>query len=348
MSVALHLFSLIVTIGSFLPLWRCESWIIRVWDFPRLQLLIAALLCLILQFVIGIEEFFPDGLISLLLASSIAYLAIRIWPYQALARKEVLDGQGKVGIRLLISNVLMSNRESHKLVELVRVQNPDLLIALETDRWWVEELLSLEDLLLHTIAVPQPDTYGLILMSKIPFTDTEVKHLVRGNIPSVHGKIQLPIGAPIRFHALHPKPPFPDEDTTSTDRDIELMLVAEEVRKTGGASIVFGDMNDVAWSHTTRLFRRVSGMLDLRIGRGLFSTFHAGHWWMRWPLDHVFVSDEFRVREIVRLPSIGSDHFPILVDLSYEPELEHEQDEPQHSEQDAEERDELLNKPSPF
>lgn len=342
MSIAIHIFSLIVIAGSFLPLWRCESWMVRGWDFPRLQLLAAAFLCLAARWVIGVNGYFPDGLITLLLISSAIYLSIRIWPYLPLAKKEILDGEGEIGIRLLISNVLMSNRESRKLIDLVRARDPDILIALETDQWWVDELLTLKDLLPHTVEVPQPDTYGLIMMSKLSLEGAEVKHLVRKNIPSVQGKIRLPGGPPIRFYALHPKPPFPDEDTTSTDRDTELMLVADEISSIGGPTIVFGDMNDVAWSHTTRLFRRVSGMMDPRIGRGFFSTFHAGHRWMRWPLDHVFASSEFRVRNILRLPSIGSDHFPIFADLSYEPEVREAQDEPQPTDQDKEEQEELL------
>jgi len=36
---------------------------------------------------------------------------------------------------------------------------------------------------------------------------------------------------------------------------------------------------------------------------------------MRWPLDHVYVSGEFRVAGLERLLAGGSDHFPIFVRL---------------------------------
>lgn len=46
---------------------------------------------------------------------------------------------------------------------------------------------------------------------------------------------------------------------------------------------------------------------------------------MRWALDHIFHSPCFTLVAMKRLPSIGSDHFPVLTTLQYEPEKECEQ-----------------------
>ena len=76
-----------------------------------------------------------------------------------------------------------------------------------------------------------------------------------------------------------------------------------------------GDLNDVAWSRTSRLFQKVAGMGDPRVGRGFYPTFNANYPLLRWPLDHLFVSPHFELMQIDLLPDIGSDHLPIFFRL---------------------------------
>lgn len=92
-------------------------------------------------------------------------------------------------------------------------------------------------------------------------------------------------------------------------------------------TIVAGDLNDVAWSHASELFRRLSRLLDPRIGCGLLPTFKANYKWLRGPLDRVFHSAHFRLQTLKRLNYTGSDHFPIYIRLSYEPRGWQEQED---------------------
>src|SRR5690606_21531100 len=101
----------------------------------------------------------------------------------------------------------------------------------------------------------------------------------------------------------------------STDRDAEILLVGKMAKKHNGPCMVIGDLNDVAWSYTTNLFLKTSGLLDPRHGRGLYSTFHAKYPLLRWPLDHFFVSNDFHLKNIKVEKSIDSDHFPISIQL---------------------------------
>ncbi len=337
MKLTLQILALVISAGTLLPLIRSDIWIIRGWDFPRVQLLVAGAAVWLAQLAWGFPHSGMDFAALGILALALCHVAISMRRYLPIYPVELKAGEGDSALRVMVSNVLMKNRQSDDLVAAVRAAKPDLFLGLETDAWWTDKIAALADDLPHAVEVPQEDTYGMVLRSRFPLLDTEVKYLFRDDIPSIHARIRLTDGAELRLHAVHPKPPFPDESTDATDRDAELLLVGREVKEAGGPAIVFGDLNDVAWSRSTRLFQKTSGLLDPRIGRGFFSTYHAEHRWMRWPLDHVFISNHFRIRKIERLRYIGSDHFPILADFSYEPEKREGQETPREDPDDRKE-----------
>jgi len=47
-------------------------------------------------------------------------------------------------------------------------------------------------------------------------------------------------------------------------------------------------------------------------------AYHAGYWFMCWPLDHLFHSDHFTLSCMRRLRGFGSDHFALLTELVFE------------------------------
>jgi hypothetical protein len=108
--------------------------------------------------------------------------------------------------------------------------------------------------------------------------------------------------------------------------------------------VVAGDLNDVAWSRSSELFLRLSGLLDPRVGRGLYNSYNAKNPLFRYPLDHVFHSSHFRLVSLERLPYVGSDHFPMLVELSYEPEAVRRQQPMPERREDTLEGEEVLAK----
>jgi len=150
--------------------------------------------------------------------------------------------------------------------------------------------------------------------------ESECCYLIEDSVPSMHALLKLRSGDQVRLHFVHPAPPSPTENPESAERDAELVIVGRSAADSDEPVIVTGDLNDVAWSPTTRLFRKVSGLLDPRVGRGFYSTFHADWRLMRWPLDHLFHSKHFTLASLARLPSIGSDHFPLLTSLVFTPE----------------------------
>lgn len=320
MYLALALMTLLFVLLSLLPLWRCETWWVRCLDFPRLQftLLVALLLAAQLSFL----EWSHPGTWILVLVS-LALLIYQAWwiiPYTPLFPVEVqstTEQDPENSIRVMTANVLTPNRNADGLIQLVRDNQPDVMVTLESDQWWQDRLGVLEQDYPHTIKCPQDNLYGMHVYSRYELSNAEIEFLVEADVPSMHALVAMPSGRQVRMHFLHPAPPSPTENEASSERDAELVLVARSVADSDQPVIVTGDLNDVAWSATTRLFRRISGLLDPRIGRGMLNSFHADYWPIRWPLDHLFHSRGFTLTSIKRLPAFGSDHFAILTELCY-------------------------------
>ncbi len=245
-------------------------------------------------------------------------------------------------LRVVVSNVQMENREFERWFQTIDAEQPDVIIAVETDSAWTEALESLAVDYPHRVMLPQENWYGMVLLSRLELIESQVRNLVQSDIPSIHARVRLPSGHAVRIAGVHPRPPEPIRDMPSSHRDAELMIVAKILSDAPMPSIVGGDLNDVAWSHSTRLFLRLSGLIDPRRGRGFFNTFHAGHWWMRFPLDHIFHSPEFALREIRRLPAVGSDHFPMLIDLVLQPDAIAEQPIEEIEEGDRDDAEQII------
>jgi len=314
--VAVFVFTGLLILVTLLPLLHSNQWWIRIWDFPRLQiaaLLAAALLMLPTMFA---RRSWISVAVLAAAAAAFVWQVLRVMPYSTLwpARGEVVaECPPGRSISMLNANVLMINRDYAPLIELVRSRDPDLVLLLETDAGWAKAIAPLHARYPYRLSEPLPNTYGLILLSKLPLGSMELRHIMLPTVPSVAGQLTLEGGATIDLYGLHPKPPVPGVDTDA--RDAELVIVGHEVRESGRASIVLGDLNDVAWSDTNRLFEAVSGMIDPRIGRGFYPTFTAEYPLLRWPLDHVFYTPHFALMRMERLPDIGSDHFPLLAEL---------------------------------
>lgn len=305
-----------------LPLSRRCDWWIRGLDFPRSQFAVSGL-CLLIVGGWLLDHSQPVAWIVLgVLAVCTAYQTWWIFPYTPLHRKEVPSASRDTPaprLRIMSANVMMSNRRAADLIAIVRAEQPDVLVTLESDRWWEQQLAALEPEYPHAIKCPLSNRYGMHLYSRLPLEDSRVQHLIERDVPSFHLLVVLPSQDRVQLHCLHPAPPSPTENETSSERDAELVMVGKSVIGTKYPVIVTGDLNDVAWSATTRLFRKVSGLLDPRIGRGRYNSFHTQHWLLRWPLDHFFHSGHFDCVELKRLPAFGSDHFPMLLELALGP-----------------------------
>jgi endonuclease/exonuclease/phosphatase (EEP) superfamily protein YafD len=320
MKITLFVLTVILVLMTLLPLVKSDYWYFRVFDYPRLQKFFFCTLFLVMLLYFFDRKDWMRWMPTLLMTINVIYLFVIIFPYTVLGKKQVLKIENEIpdqGISLLISNVYQDNDNYSGCLDEIAKVKPDVILLLEANQRW-KDSLALEKEYPHSVTVPLENTYGMLLYSKLPLEDAQVKYLVEKDIPSIHTKIVLRNGQEVRLFAVHPTPPVPQENPRATERDKELLLVADLAKKCKLPVIVAGDLNDVAWSHTTRLFLRMSEMLDPRRGRGFFNSFHAHYLFLRFPLDHAFISTDFKLKELKRMDNYGSDHFPIYVNLQYE------------------------------
>ena len=316
--------ALVATLLPFVPL---PHGVFRVGEFPRVQIMVWSLLAAALAFALlplvgdGAAWGWTLGVLALLCAAVQAWF---IRPFTPFARRRVREhdadaffrreGERAPRVSLFAANVKQSNRDYDRLTSVVLALQPDIAVFMETDQGWADALAPVTADYPFRMEEIHDTGYGMIMVSRVPIEDGRVRHLLNEEVPSFDCVMNHPEGDRFRLIALHPEPPTVQDDTIG--RDAEIGQVGLAMRSERLPGIVFGDLNDVAWSSTTRRFLRLSRMLDPRHGRGQYNSFDARYPPMRWPLDHIFVTPHFELVSLRRMPFIGSDHFPMFYELA--------------------------------
>lgn len=302
-----------------------KLWYFKILDFPRLQYFLLGLLFSVLL-VFSIKKwkvhsfFLAFGLLAV-----ISIHGMVIFPYW-FGEKLVPDFESGINkpedtFSVLLANVLVDNKQSQSFLKIVQQQDPDILLAMEVDDWWANELHILKDRYPFFSEYPLDNAYGMILYSKLPMTHKEIRFLQHHDVPSFNVIIKLPSGKSFSFYAIHPVAPVPSMKYPDNvgKKPTALLKIGNLVTKNPLPALVAGDFNDVSWSNTSRIFGEQGNLKNVRIGRGLYNSFDANSWIMRWPLDHYFVTKEFKLVELKILSKFGSDHFPLFAKFVLDP-----------------------------
>jgi len=312
---------IISTLATWLPLIRTHQWWIRIFDFPRLQITVFAILVLGLVFIYLLDDPVYFYLMLSVMLANIIYQSlsmIKYTPMYPIRSEKAILSDPKNTCKIMMSNVKMDNDKYGEYLELVKTAAPDVILLNEVNHAWVNAINSLDITYPYHVKQPQENTYGMMLYSKFPLHDVEINFLVEEDIPSMYARLELPSGHLISLHCLHPEPPKIGSDTY--ERDTEILLVGKRINEEKNPCVVIGDLNDVAWSYTSELFQKRCGLLDPREGRGFYNTYNVFVPLLRFPLDHFFYTHDFRYIRLQKLEPFGSDHYPIMLTLEFMPE----------------------------
>lgn len=322
-------FGIFAVVLTLIPLAAADFWWIRMFDYPHIQLTILTFVAIMVYFIEFDIRWVEDYLFVTVLLLCFSFQMYKIYPFLPHGQFEVEKISENVDpadvLKFYAANVLQKNTNPNLLIKEIEDKDPDVLLLTETDLRWMKDVKEVVAKYPYRVEIPLSNTYGMLLYSKLELINPKKRFLVDDSIPSIHTILKLKSGKEVMLHAIHPTPPMPQENPTSTDRDAEMMMVAKMAMERKLPTIVAGDFNDVAWSASSMLFKDVSTLLDIRIGRGFFNSFNTGSFIMKWPLDHFFVSEEFRLVSVETGEEIDSDHYPFYISISLEPEKAAEQ-----------------------
>ncbi len=309
----LSFIAILTTLASSL---RKTNWWVKVCDVSRFHIALLTLFLIIFAiFFLPVSAFWVQATLIVLTFGLLYHLRI-ISPFFPFSKVEIpTTSKRNQKISMISINVRLKNKKYQNLIRLIEKENPDIFLLTEVDQAWLDAIAVLRKKYPHTVLNPLDNTYGIALYSKLKLENPEVKYMVEQDVPSIHTNVILN-GQRIQLLGLHPRPPAPW--TRPENKDIELIMVAGLSNINSRPTIVAGDLNDVGWSRITANFKQISGLSDPRVGRGFFNTYNALIPFFQFPVDHFFVSKHFRIIEIKRLKAIGSDHYPVILEVNLE------------------------------
>ena len=217
-------------------------------------------------------------------------------------------------LRVLSYNLLSTNEDCGVVVDYIRAPDPYLVLLHALSRPW-ETAMESADLGYEVTRARSEDLiFGTLILTKnssgvlsFGFAETdprsvEITTLVEG------------WDEPVKILATHPLAPTDAERAGL--RDAQLEFAAEWASEQTGAFMVVGDFNATTWSWPFRNLMSVRGLRNSQTGFGVQPSFAAtSNPLFRVPIDHLVHSEGLLVRERQLGPPMGSDHFPLLVDL---------------------------------
>lgn len=220
-------------------------------------------------------------------------------------------------LKIMSFNVLVINRNYQAVIDEVAKHDPDVVTIIEYSKKWDAELKGLQETYPYSISNPRPHGFGVAIFSKYPLSDVQERQLPAINIdnPFLSAVVSFDEQT-IRLAAVHAY--SPTSRARMSFRNQQFTKVAELLGDLDMPTVVVGDFNCTPWSPYLKDFQAQTGLRDSRRGFGNQATWPTQWKIFRIPIDHAFVSPEICVHDRYVGNATGSDHLPIIVEVSTE------------------------------
>ena len=218
-------------------------------------------------------------------------------------------------LRVLSFNILASNRRFDDVIDFIRDTDADVVVLHEVTRRWeeamVEASLEFDDWNYEATATrARGDLFGSLVLAA---PDATVESFGFGLTEFRAVEILLP--GDVSVLAIHPLSPYTEFRAEQNAR--QLHFAAEWAGDHPGPAVIVGDFNATPWSYSFRRLMSSTDLLNSARGFGLELSYPAdGNPLVRVSIDHLLHSRHLAVVDRRLGPSLGSDHFPLTVDLA--------------------------------
>lgn len=218
-------------------------------------------------------------------------------------------------IRIMSFNLLSTNENYSEVIDYLETVDPDLVFLHEASRPWEVAMESAG--LDYEIVRPRSDDliFGTLVLVRGDQL-TAVSHGFAAAAPRAVTLDFVPAGWDVPLAVLSSHPLAPTDEERADLRDAQLRFAANWASQQSGASVVVGDFNATPWSAPFRQMVASADLVNSQRGFGLQPTFPTtSNLLLRVPIDHLLHSPALEVVSRELGPSLGSDHFPLVVDL---------------------------------
>ena len=221
---------------------------------------------------------------------------------------------GGSSFRIMLMNVNCQHGNPAAVCAAISNARPDLLVLEEISPRWLEELAPALASYPHRQVAARYDNFGIGFFSRHPIDSARIVPFGLVDIPSIFAQLHLD-GRPLTFVATHPMPP--GDALLASERNSHLEWLVSEIAGLSGPVLLAGDLNATPWSPVYRRFVKKSGLIDSARGRSIQPTWPTFIPLLWIPLDHVLHTPDIAVLDHVVGDSVGSDHYPLIVDLAW-------------------------------
>ena len=303
MPILLLTLSGVLTLAGFLSQ---HGWWFDLASHFRVQYAVIQLLCLILCLVLKRKKWLVVTAFFLVLNLS------QILPLYFSPHIATTDGPKTDELKILFINVNSANTEYEKTAQHIKKTNPDVLALEEVNQVWFDRLSGVLESFPHRKFVLRGDNFGIGFFSKIPLTKMAIEYYGSAEVPSVLATLLIG-NKPVDIIFTHTVPPV--SQRYFQWRNEQLSAVASLRAKLNESLIVIGDLNTTSWSYYFKDFIERMKLYDSRQGHGIQISWPAMMPLLGIAIDHCLVSRDIRVLDRKIGPAIGSDHYPVYVEL---------------------------------